>query len=89
MSQNLAFITQHYQPIIGLIFGLVMLIVTCLINVGNTKMRTARWIRHALYNDDAQSEYLTQKFISGISKFFLLFGLMLVILALYFLQNIK
>jgi len=62
---------------------------TFLINHGRTKIQATTWLKLKLYKNNERSDYLAAKFIDGISKFSLLFGLSLVLLSVYFLENIK
>jgi hypothetical protein len=89
MLSLLTYLDKNYQPICGLIFGIFLLISTFLLNYGRTKTIATRWLRQNLYNNNERSVYLTMKFIDGISKFSLLFGLSLILLAIYFLERIR
>ena len=82
-----AYLAQNYQPIFGLVLGIFMLIFTFLINYGGTKIQATECLKRKLYNNSERSDYLTAKFIAGVSKYFLLVGLSLVLLAIYFLEK--
>jgi uncharacterized integral membrane protein len=88
MAPSLKYLIHNYQPICGLILGIIMLVFTFLINYSRTKINTIEWLKQKLYKDNERSDYLTAKFIDGVSKYVLLVGLSLILLAIYFLQNI-
>ena len=89
MFLDSTYLIHNAQPICGLVLGTILLVFTFLINYGRTKIKTTKWLKLKLYNNNERSDYLTAKFIDGISKFSLLFGLSLTLLAIYFLENIK
>jgi hypothetical protein len=89
MAPGLTYLVHNYQPICGMIIGTAMLVFTFSVNYGGTKVKVTELLKQTLYNNNERTEYLTAKFVAGISKFSLLFGLSLVLLAIYFLENIK
>ena len=89
MGTLTSYLIEQCQPICGLILGVAMLVFTFLINLGNTKIIATRLIKNTFYHNSENSTHLTMKFLDGISKYFVVLGLMLIILSIYFLQNIK
>ena len=89
MFLDSTYLVHNTQPICGLVLGTILLVFTFLINHGRTKIQATTWLKLKLYKNNERSDYLAAKFIDGISKFSMLFGLSLVLLSVYFLENIK
>jgi hypothetical protein len=82
------YLIHNAQPICGFIAGISLLMLTLFLNYGRTKIQAKAWLKRTFYNKNDRSDYLALKLIDGISKFSLLFGLGLVLLSIYYLQNI-
>ena len=78
----------HHQPIIGLIIGALMLLVAIVSNVGDRKVKLLNWIAKYRYRNGPVINSRASRFLDGLTLYLCLTGSMLIILAVYFLQNI-
>ena len=89
MSNFVLFAIEHYQPICGLVLGIIMILVAFVISYGKSGAKTTNWIKWSFYRNSLQSDFYTKELIKGVGTYLALLGVALVILAIYFLQNVK
>ena len=82
------YVVAHHQPIIGLFVGALMLLVAVVSNLGDTKMTVLNWIAKYRYRNSPMSDARARRSLDGLTLYLCLTGSMLIMLAVYFLQNI-
>jgi len=66
-----------------------MLVVACVANYGNTKVRTLNWIARVIYKNQSKSDIYSKRTLEGITVYVLIIAPMFIILAIYFLEYVR
>lgn len=87
METLVQYLVERYQPICGMILGVLMLVAAVATNYGDAKEKTLRWTSHVILGDRSRSDAASRRFLDGITLYLILLGVSLITLAVYFLES--
>lgn len=88
MQPFIEYFVYNFQPLSGLILGVLILIFVCFINwYGDLKHRSSKFIEAKLFQNDPRSEMSANGVFMTLTSFLVMIGGILIVVAMLFLNN--